>query len=213
MESKTCGHGRSSGFTTLLSKRYANDEGAPLRLAYLQVLKEIPAQPIAADGQTPMDAGGSGTYRFYELWNEPVWNKMAEDVEASPWEALLAGLADGSITMHKIIRIPGSPNLRSRIYNTQAATVEAVDENDCVNLFALPKDITITGHLAGTTNEILPARPPIPPPSADDHPVRVYVVKVDGKAVARVPESMLDKLPDTIRDLKLTDGQTITVTG
>lgn len=198
-----------SGFVTLLSKKYS-DDGASLRLAYLQVLKETPPQPVAAEGQTPMDAGGRGTYQFYELWNEPVWNKLAQDAGASPWEALLAGLADGSITMHKIIRSPGGV-IRSRLYNTQAAKVEAVDLNDCINAFALPKDITIVGHLAGTITETFPVRPPVP--STDEHPVRVYVVKVDGKAVARVPESMLDKLPDTIRDLKLTDGQTITVTG
>jgi hypothetical protein len=163
VESKTCGGGTGgSGFITLMSERYTNEDNAPFRLAYMQVLREVPPQPVAAEGQTLLDAGGSGTYRFFEIWNEPIWRKMAEDIGASPWEALVKGLADGSITMRKIVKSP-SGMIRVRRYDTTNAEIVAVDENDCVMLFGLPKEITITGHVAGSVLEDGP--PPKPSPA------------------------------------------------
>lgn len=210
VESKTCGGG--SGFVTLMSERFSNDENIPYRLAYMQVLREIPPQPVWAGGGTPMDAGGGGTYRFHEVWNEPVWRKMAEDIGASPWEALVKGLADGSITMRKIVKIP-SGLVRARRYDTKTATVEAVDENDCVMLFALPKEIIITGHLANSVLEDGPPpkyRPAEVAVERGEKPIRAYVVKVDDRPVARIPGE--EKLAEYLKTVVLKEGQVISVT-
>jgi hypothetical protein len=126
------------------------------RLAYLQVMQETPPSPVATaqaiqpiDEPVPLEivtsmAVGVGTIRctFYELWNEPVWQRLPGlQNTINLLDVLKSQVAMGSVTMQKIIKSP-SGMMRSKVFHNVVIT--DIDEGENVNIgtMTLPKTLT-----------------------------------------------------------------------
>lgn len=137
-----------SGFTTMMWN------GS--RMAYLQVMQEVPPSPVATaqavqpiDSPTPLEivtamAVGVGTLRctFYELWNEPVWAALPGlEGTINLLQVLQRQISLGAVTMQKIIQSPQG-TMRSKVYHNVVIT--DIDEGETVNIgtMTLPKTMT-----------------------------------------------------------------------
>lgn len=140
-----------SGFTTF------NYKGAPI--AFLEGFQDSGQQPIVAPSPiTPLASRhpveiatarvlGPGTLdiTILELWNEPVWYQLPglagkEDI-VSVYEALAADPSD--LTCQMIIKPPGSPTRRAKVY--MGCIVTAIDDRESVSIGALqvPRSIQV----------------------------------------------------------------------
>ena len=83
------------------------------RLAYLQVIKDLPPQPMPAGN--PLVDDGKLTLKFYELWNEPVWQDMVGGGDA--YGALRLQARYGNLRLRKLIKSPASHKIYARVYD------------------------------------------------------------------------------------------------
>lgn len=145
-----------SGFTVMLWNNNV--------LAYLQTLQDTPPQPVAqAQAVQPIDAAepleivtplavGPGTLKltFYERWDNPVWAMLGgERGEGGPYagagnllEVLTQQFRDGSVTLQKLIGLPGGAY---RTYTYTGCVIVDVDQGEQITIgtMTLPKTITV----------------------------------------------------------------------
>ncbi|QDH91749.1 hypothetical protein SEA_PHRAPPUCCINO_74 [Mycobacterium phage Phrappuccino] len=145
-----------SGYTTLLFQGQ--------RLAYLQVIQDTPPTPVAQaqavqslDEPVPQEivtagAVGVGTLRmtFYEKWISPAWASLPGlEGTNNLLEVLQRQLTLGSITMQKIVRHPGTGQMRARVYHDVVIT--DIDEGENINIGTMTLPKTITAQYCYTT--------------------------------------------------------------
>jgi hypothetical protein len=129
------------------------------QIAYAQMVQETGPQPVAQpqpiqplDSSYPIEiampaalAAGMLEITFLETWNQEVWAQLGGEftTAADLLDVFKAQLAQGAITMTKVITNPSGQGVRTITYHGCVVVNVQVDELIQIGTMTLPKTVTI----------------------------------------------------------------------
>lgn len=106
------------GFMTLSVP--SSEPGEPgTRLAYLQVIRDLPGQPVPPRADDDGFPAHTLTMRFYEFWSPQEWKRLFPEGSSSAYD-LRRLCAEGEIIMRKVVKSP-SGVMRVRTFDLSKA--------------------------------------------------------------------------------------------